>query len=89
MDDQQQPLPSTTPTDAEVATQLYQLVNHLESQLNPELSTNWLMKRSLSHLARSLLFYSLATRQQPVNIDTTSPLDKPTTTAKVDPNKIR
>ena len=73
-------------TDVEVATQLYQLITHIESQLNrEELSTSWLMKRSLSHLAKSLLFYSLATRQQPLDIDT--PISQPITSDRVDPKK--
>ncbi|MBH8576957.1 hypothetical protein I8752_29040 [Nostocaceae cyanobacterium CENA369] len=77
-------------TDAEVATQLHQLIHHIEAQLNAqELSTSWLMKRSLSYLARALLFYSLATRQEPPHIDlapicTTEPL----LPDKVDPNKF-
>lgn len=81
MDDQQTPL-----TDAEVATQLHQLIHHIEAQLNArELSTSWLMKRSLSHLARALLFYSLATRQEPATIDL-SPDNLPSSD-RVDPNK--
>lgn len=84
MDDHTTPL-----TDVEVATQLYQLITHIESQVNREdTSTNWLMKRSLSHLAKSLLFYSMATRQQPVNINLPiSQPDKPISSDRVDPKK--
>ena len=79
---------TTRLTDAEVATQLHQLITRIETQYNSQdTSTSWLMRLSLRYLAKSLLFYSLATRQQPIDIDPISQNDKPITSDRVDPKK--